>query len=294
MDELIIRSFQGSLDPDEEPLLQQWRQASLQNERYYRSMKRAWEYAALAAPAAQDAPESPSAVRASRVSARGRSTGPRAPRIAAAAFAAAAMLALGIGIGSQTRGDPLEAEEFVTGRREVATVRLNDGSVVRLAPNTTLRVGGDGEQRIAWLDGHGFFAVAEDRGRMFVVRTPKGDAVVLGTRFDVSVEQDGMQVFVVEGRVEHQTFGHRVELGAMQLSQVRDGEAPRVSRVDDAQPYLSWLGELLVFEASRLSDVAVELERRYGVDVRITNSSVADRTVSAWFSDEPLDQVVLI
>ena len=144
MDELIIRSFQGSLAPDEEPLLQQWRQASLQNERYYRSMKRAWEYAALAVPVAHDAPESRSSAGAARVSVRGRSTGPRTPRIVAAGLAAAAMLAIGIGIGSQTRGDPLQAEEFVTGRREMATVRLNDGSVVRLAPNTTVRVGGEG------------------------------------------------------------------------------------------------------------------------------------------------------
>ena len=38
----------------------------------------------------------------------------------------------------------------------------------------------------------------------------------------------------------------------------------------------------------------MELERRYGVEVRVTDAGIAARTVTAWFADESLDDVLLI
>jgi transmembrane sensor len=294
MDEIIIRSLQGRSTPAEEESLRRWRQESLQNERYYRDMARTWRLAALIEPAAPETATSgvPPAGIDSRQHRR-----PRRYRAAAAALAAAAMVVVGIGIGVLTRPAEtlrLAAEEFVTGRHEMVTMRLTDGTVVRLAPNSRLRVGQQGQERQVWLDGRGFFAVAKDSSRAFVVRTRTGDAVVLGTRFDVNVDEAGMQVFVVEGRVAHQAGGEQVEVGAMQISRVTNGGPPEVEEIVDSKPLLSWLGEFLVFQATPMNDVAQELERRFGVQVQVADPGVGGRTVTAWFTDESLEEVLLI
>lgn len=297
MDEIIIRSLQGRSSPADEELLRHWRQESLQNERHYREMSRTWRLSGLievdTRPAAVPVNEA-SPVLLAVASRRGRRVSHRAAIIA---LAAAASVVIGVAIGSIAgagESHRLAAEEFITGRHEMVTVRLTDGTVVRLAPNSRLRVGPQGEARQVWLDGRGFFAVAKDSSRAFTVKTRTGDALVLGTRFDVNVDENSMQVFVVEGRVAHQAGGREVEVGAMQLSRVSDGGAPTVESVADARPLLSWLGEFLVFQATPMREVALELERRFGVEVRVADDAIAERTVTAWFADESLEDVLLI
>jgi transmembrane sensor len=299
MDEIIIRSLQGRSSPADEEALRRWRQESLHNERHYRDMARTWRLAGLIEPGSADvhAAAAPAhAVPPLKVM-KPVSRSSRFRRAATALLAAAAFIAVGIGIGLITGpadADRLAAEEFVTGRHEMVTVRLTDGTVVRLAPSSRLRVGQQGRERQVWLDGRGFFAVAKDSSRAFVVRTRTGDAVVLGTRFDVNVDENGMQVFVVEGRVAHQAGGAEVEVGAMQLSRVTEGGPPEVQAIADSKPLLSWLGEFLVFQATPMREVALELERRFDVVVRVADPGIAARTVTAWFTDESLEEVLLI
>lgn len=299
IDELIIRSLQGQATPAEEEQLRAWRNAALENERYYRSQSRAWRLVALIEPGSGPPPSF--TLDAHR---HGRSPLPldhrrglRFPRRLGWAAAIVALLAatpLALRWASRPEVPHLAAQEFITGAGERGTTRLNDGTVVRLAPNSRLRVQETGLRREVWLEGHAFFAVSREDGRQFVVRTRAGDAVVLGTRFDVRVEDEAMQVFVVEGRVTHQAGGGAVQVGAMELSRATGGGVPSVEPIDDPELLLSWLGDFLVFQSTPMSEIARELERRYGVRVQLQDSALAQRTVTAWFTDEPLDQVLLI
>lgn len=300
MDELIIRSLQGQMAPEEEETLRAWRQESLQHERHYREMARAWRAAGLIEPSSAHVPELPSRRRIARR--RSRGVGPYGLSIIVAhgariAGVIAALLVLGVALGVSLRQRApaaLVAEEFTTGHGELVTTRLNDGTVVRLAPDSRLRVTGSVDRREVWLDGHAFFAVAHESKRRFVVRTRAGEALVLGTRFDVRVDDDGMQVFVVEGRVAHHAGGETVQVRAMEVSRATGEARPDVHHIDDARPLLSWMGEFLVFQATPIRDVARELERRFGVEVRLADGTLGDRTVTAWFSNESLDEVLLI
>jgi transmembrane sensor len=296
MDEIIIRALQGVATPAELEALRAWRHQSLANERHYRDVAEVWR---LAEPAISAAPPdlTPYAARPARGD-TGREGRRRALRTLAFGASAAAALFAGVALGVFWPRDAqpvLAAAEVVTGPHEGATTRLSDGTVVRLAPESRLRVADNSLQREVWLDGRGFFAVArEEHGRRFVVRTYAGEAVVLGTRFDVKVDERGMQVFVVEGRVAHNAGGREVQVEAMHISRAADGNAPDVSAVQDPDALLSWLGDFLVFQSTPLADVAGELENRFGVEVRVADPAVARRTVSAWFTNESLEDVVLI
>lgn len=49
-EDLIVRSFQGALDPAEWAELRAWRDASAQHEAHYRSLARVWELTGESAP----------------------------------------------------------------------------------------------------------------------------------------------------------------------------------------------------------------------------------------------------
>ena len=186
----------------------------------------------------------------------------------------------------------LAETEFVTSKDENATVRLGDGSVVRLGPDSRLRVTATASERGLWLDGQAFFAVASDTGRPFVVRTEAGEARALGTRFDVRVRDRAMTVLVVEGSVSVSGEGEEVEIGASQMSHQELGAGPSVVTVEDPERMLGWMGSFLVFQSTPLRQAAAEIEAMYGFRVDFADSLIAQRTVTAWFTDQDLQEVL--
>jgi transmembrane sensor len=145
------------------------------------------------------------------------------------------------------------------------------------------------------LTGRAFFAVARMEDRPFRVLTPAGDLTVLGTRFDVESRDRDLRLVVVEGKVSvaaPQGGEARVEGGHM--SRVVDGQLLPSIRTPDLRQTTDWLGRFLAFQNTPLGQAAREIEEMYGVKVRIRDSSVADRTVTTWFTDRSLDEVVRI
>ena len=206
------------------------------------------------------------------------------------------MLIFGLGLaelwwGRQSSGG-FGAAEFATGSTETVTVTLTDGTFVRLAPNSRLRLPADGEKREVWLDGRGYFAVAEDASHPFTVRTRVGEALVLGTRFEIRIQEDDLRLAVAEGRVALSAGAEEVEVEAGEVSHVQKGLKPSVVKVADVRDLLDWPGGLLVFQSTPLDGVGQELERHFGVRFEITDPVVAQRKVTGRFTDESLDEVV--
>lgn len=171
------------------------------------------------------------------------------------------------------------------------TVALADGTVVRLAAGSTLRFAADAERREAWLTGRAFFGVRHEAERPFVVHTDLGQTRVLGTRFEVRHSDDELRVVVVEGRVS-------VSGSSGRSTDVNPGQVVRLGAngdfsltTEDVQALLDWEQGLLVFQATPLSTVADELDRHFGVGVDL-RADLAERRITAWFDDEPLEEVV--
>jgi transmembrane sensor len=181
--------------------------------------------------------------------------------------------------------------DVVTGASEMTTLQLRDGSVVRLAPSSRLRIATTDSIREVELEGRAFFAVAKMQGRPFVVRTRAGNATVLGTRFEIVTERDDLRLLVVEGRVALSTGRHRVEVSAGEVSGVRDSATITPTRVADANRMEKWVGKFLVFQATPMRDAARQIERMYRVRIT-TDSTIASRTVTATFTDQTAEQVL--
>jgi ferric-dicitrate binding protein FerR (iron transport regulator) len=73
-----------------------------------------------------------------------------------------------------------------------------------------------------------------------------------------------------------------------------EGELPQVDSSVDLRPLLGWLGDFLAFQSTPLHEVAREIEAMYGVRVRLPDSALGARTVTAVFSGEPVEQVLTV
>jgi transmembrane sensor len=288
-DELLERALRGEATREEIAAVAAWRRSSPANEHHYQSLARIIETArALASERAAPIPSATTilARTADRSTSRSRAT-TRLPW----AIAAGAILVAGLSIW-QTRGatDTVAPTEVVTGSSELATVHLRDGSVVRLAPSSRLRIHDASLQRHLTLDGRAYFAVARRPGHQFIVRTRQGVARALGTRFELASDAATMRLRVVDGRVALDAPRNRVEVGAGEESAVRDSIASPTAPRDS----ITWVGNFLGFQATPLADAAREIERVYHARVIVDDSALRHETITATFTDRPLDDVVRV
>lgn len=181
-------------------------------------------------------------------------------------------------------------DEFAT-ELEPATVGLRDGSVVRLAPESRLRVDARGGARDVSLAGRGYFAVAENESP-FTIRTAAGTVTVLGTRFDLTVSGEDLRLIVIEGRVRLSTRGAGVDVRAGQLARILRGNLVPPIDVPDPAALVAWVGNFIAFRSTPLRAVAREIERMHGVRVELTDPRLGARTVTALFAGRTLDEIV--
>jgi transmembrane sensor len=81
-------------------------------------------------------------------------------------------------------------------------VALADGSIARLAPDSAISVTYAANRReVRLLKGEAWFDVRHDPGRPFYVNAKGVTTTVLGTAFDVRMDQEGVTAELVRGQV---------------------------------------------------------------------------------------------
>jgi transmembrane sensor len=304
MEEFILRVLRGEASRFEEERLKQWRAEDPTHEAEVQALARIWEITTPEAVAEADPAEverlAESIVMAAE--ARRRKAGfngnadPRRRRAGlrpgtilpwgAALAASAAALALGLRSANTRTQELLNPSVPVSTSLTSRTLRLDDGSFVRLSPGSRLEASLGMDRRTVTLEGRGFFAVAPQKGRPFVVHTPAGQVSVLGTRFEVSQQASDLRTVVVEGRVALATPEGQVEVPAGNVGFAQPGSRPTVTEVEDVLALLDWPGGLLVYHNTALDEVAREVERHFRVPIRVEPRGRNMPRVSASFEDE--------
>lgn len=297
-DELLFRSATGRATPNEEQWVHTWLAASPGNER--RMLEVTGILSLVAEAEAQlgfgPAPTGEELLRKARAGAqrRGHSPGWRTALLAAAV----AIVALGVPVARQLTSPepaasslpPLGAGEFLT-ETQPATVGLRDGTVVRLAADSRLRVHDRPQAREVSLAGRGYFAVAHDPAAPFTISSDAGTVTVLGTRFDLTVVGEDLRLIVIEGRVRLAARGSQVEVRAGQLAQIIKGNLVPPIDVPDAASMVGWVGNFIAFRNTPLRTVAREIERLHGVRLEFTDPGLGDRAVTALFAGRSFDEI---
>jgi len=184
----------------------------------------------------------------------------------------------------------LTAIETTLGPSGMVTLGLSDGSFVRITRDTRIEFPRGARHRDVVLDGRGFFAVARD-SIPFVVRTEVGTVAVLGTRFEIDVDERTLRVVVLEGNVRLSGPGGQAEVSSGQVGYVSGRMPPRVVGSDDVLSLLDWPGGLLLFRETPLAQVAEEIARHFGRTVTVGDERLGRLRITAWFGDETLEEV---
>lgn len=150
-------------------------------------------------------------------------------------------------------------------------LQLADGSKVYLNAGSSLRypVRFAGERREVVLTGEGYFEVAKDTARPFVVKAGEIDVRVLGTAFNVNAypERGIVATTLVEGSVQvNYKAGQQVIRPGMQLVYDKQNGKAEVSAVD-TEMYTSWKDGYYYFKREPLEHIMEVLARWYDLNV---------------------------
>lgn len=162
---------------------------------------------------------------------------------------------------------------FATPAGRIGRLPLPDDSELTLDAESALDVRLFATRReVRLLRGGAYFEVASDAARPFVVRAGGARVSVLGTRFAVEMDAQGVRVAVESGRVSVQvaTGAGALELGPGETARVGAAEAPERTPPRPADAVAPWRSGWLDFNHTPLAEAAAQLNRyRPGAQVLV-------------------------
>ena len=173
---------------------------------------------------------------------------------------------------------------------------LPDGSEVWLNQGSSLFVpkGMGGRVRNVRLTGEGYFEVAKDEDRPFVVKTEEFDIEVLGTRFTVSAyEGRPSAAYLSEGsvKVSADDMPETVLKPDQKIERNKSGEWTVSS--EQASNHVAWIGEMLFFDDASIMEIVQCLEHWYNVRISLAdNESLRNLSLTMTVRTEPLDEIL--
>jgi transmembrane sensor len=304
---LIARYLARQTSSDENEWLATWVAQAPANEQTFEQLKTVWQ--------ASQAPAAPADTAAAlhRLKARLALPAPAAEPVATlaplrpwrlrlarpaqlAAFVLLLMSALGGAYFYTRPASAVVYQQYRTPAGRPQQLRLADGTLVTLAPQSQLRypVQFDEASRDVYLEGEAFFEVTKNPHRPFRVHSGAWVTQVLGTKFNVSAVRGAGQLAVslVEGKV--QVLDNQGSYLLTPGQQLRaDYATGRIYRqAFSPAKVLAWRTNKLVFQNEKLADVANQLERRYGVKLVFADPATAEVRLWATFDNEPLAAVL--
>jgi len=196
--DFVVCAFSGNVTEDDEQRLNDWLDADKRHLYEYQKMLQTWDEAGglSEAQVAEMVRSAPVATASSR-------------QLFAGAFAACVALVALVAVFSGTfrandfaPDDTVKLVQHTTTVGEQRMVSLPDGSSVTLNTNSKLIVDfSDAARRLILDRGEGFFDVAKDKNRPFIVDVGGQYVTALGTKFSVRRDTHNLTVGVVEGVV---------------------------------------------------------------------------------------------
>lgn len=229
------------------------------------------------------------------------------------AVAAAVLLVLSISIwprltssvrkGNPTATQSLSAFSILNRTQQVVAQRLPDGSVVWMTPGARLSYPRQfaANNRTVQFMGEGFFDVAKDASRPFIIHSGQLKTQVLGTSFNVKANtaSDTYAVSVVTGKV---SVSARMKNGRLKTVLLQPQQqavfalntqelATKTIPVNVAKQEI-WQPASLSFDDATLAEVAKRLEKTFNTTVTLANPALANCRLTVDFNQQRLAEIL--
>ena len=224
---------------------------------------------------------------------------------------------------SKEAAPPASGNSVTTKNGSKSKLQLPDGTQVWLNSGSNLTYDNDfgTTTRQVKLCGEAFFDVVKDNAHPFIIHTPAVEIRVLGTAFNVRSypEEKATATSLIRGSVEivlKSNADKKIYLKPNEKLIVsndsswfeKDSARPARAYVkptvmtltqvhhldkDTIASEVQWTRNKLVFDGETLSEVALKLERWYGVKVRLEGEELKNTEYTGVFSDDNLTDVLV-
>ena len=231
----------------------------------------------------------------------------------------AAGLLLFLSFKSLTEGRNKAPTDIATGKNNIFT-KKGAASRITLPDSTEVWLNGNSKlvyaenfgitTREVTLSGEGFFNVAKNPDKPFIIYTDKVRLKVLGTSFNVKSYPDDEMVktSLIHGQVEvtlKDRPAEKIILSPNEKLVVRKNQIVQnktgppkleinnmVFLKDSILEETAWVQNKLVFTDESFSEIAKQLERRFDVSLRFANEEARTFTYTGIFENETIDKIL--
>lgn len=187
---------------------------------------------------------------------------------------------------------------------EKQTVTLADGTTLHLNSGSRLTYPAtfSGDNRTVFMDGEAYLDVAKDPEHPFVIKSQGIDIKVLGTSFNFKnfAQERTAELLLVDGSVETNISGHnetrlvRLKPGDRMLYN-RENDKLDVTRFTSSGYKAFYEDNSLHFYDMEMSDIALDLSRRFNCEIVVLDENLASRRYFSIFTNnETLDQILAV
>ena len=178
-------------------------------------------------------------------------------------------------------------------------VRLPDGSTVIVSSGSKLNYPSsfDGlARREVYLEGQAFFDIKHNASKPFIVHTGQLETTVLGTAFNIKAFPGDIDITVTVSRGKVKVSDQNKTLGIIlprqQITCNKQKANPTLKTVD-ADTYLDWKAQDLLFDDVTVAEAAELLEERFNVNITFSDQLIkSNRFTTTFLKGESLEQVL--
>ena len=183
----------------------------------------------------------------------------------------------------------------------IQTVNLMDGSKITLDAGSTLRFPKKftGSRREVYLNGEGFFEIFHNSDKPFTIHTNNAVITVLGTAFNIRAWQQYNEtiVAVAEGKVSLRQDNkskniEEITITKNQSSIVKADENPTPPQNININNFTSWQQRQMYFKSVPLQEVLDQLERWYGLEFQLPEESAGSNRVTIYIENKSIPEIL--
>ncbi len=191
--------------------------------------------------------------------------------------------------------------EYVVLPGEVKEFVLSDGTKVWLNSKSVLIASEPfvDKNREVLLIGEGYFEVAHNAEKPFIIKTSSLSTTVLGTHLNVSAYPGDMQteVSLYEGKVEladKNRSENKLIMKPGQKVSFTNNENNFYIKANELEKPAEWREGILRFYDEDLNSISQKLERKFMTKIFITDEEVGKLRFTASFDTEPIEKILIL
>jgi len=175
-----------------------------------------------------------------------------------------------------------------TGEGEQKSISLKDGSEIFLNENSQLFLVGDfnkTDRKIAF-EGEGYFKIAKNPNRSFLIEMKETTVEVLGTEFNLRSYQDELktEVLVAEGKVKFENSADNSIVLTANQQGIFYRKSQTIQKIDNPKSNAyAWKSGILTYKNTPIEKVLIDLERVFNVTASLKNEKMKTCLVSGRF-----------